>query len=130
MLDIVIGILEKLTLTFKNEVRVTKQETFDTVVNGLRKQNKRAVGPTGSCMFRTGDGLKCAVGMLIPDSRYTVALDDPSSGKCAFDITTELGHDRFLCSDLQGVHDGSFIEDWEPGFEKVAIKYGLVYTKV
>lgn len=62
----------------KLKIEGTKQEIFDAVVEGLRKQGwKRASGFDG-CRYRVqkgGEILKCAVGQLIPDDHYSVCLD-------------------------------------------------------
>jgi hypothetical protein len=52
----------------------TMQETFDTVVKHLFTQRKAAKHEYSDgdsvCSYRTHDGLKCAVGCLIPDEMY------------------------------------------------------------
>lgn len=110
----------------------TKQETFDTVVAHLRKQGKPASNDDGTCMYRTTDGLKCAVGALIPDERYTAILEDylPCiDGRHELnDLLNELGHDIVLARELQGVHDCAGVTEWEYELEVVAAKFNLTYT--
>lgn len=48
----------------------TLQEIFDTAYLGLIAQGAPAVDSDYSCKYRTPDGLKCAVGMLIADEHY------------------------------------------------------------
>ena len=48
----------------------TAQELFNEVVSHLRKQKKQSLSQHGYCMYRGEDGLKCAIGHLIPDERY------------------------------------------------------------
>ena len=62
----------------------TKQQTFDTVVNGLREQgcksieareNKATGKITGFCKYRDNQGNKCAIGQLISDEEYDASLE-------------------------------------------------------
>lgn len=50
------------------------QETFDRVAKHLLKQNKKSVNGT-QCMYRSSDGLQCALGCLIPDELYVPSLE-------------------------------------------------------
>lgn len=61
---------------------MTAQQVYDTVCAHLAAQARRSLvermglgpwGDTGSdttCMYRSPDGLRCAIGCLIPDSEY------------------------------------------------------------
>ena len=55
---------------------MTNQEAFDKALAHLRKQGERSAdAETGECLYRSGDsGLACAVGCLIPDSMWEVAV--------------------------------------------------------
>lgn len=53
---------------------MTLQETFDKVVNGLRKQGCRSL-KNGRCRYRGDNGRKCAVGMVIPDEDYNPDME-------------------------------------------------------
>lgn len=50
--------------------QLTAREVFDRVSNHMLTQNQRA-SHASSCMYRTPNGLKCAVGCLIPDEDYS-----------------------------------------------------------
>ncbi len=52
---------------------MTPQEIFDTVVVHLLQQGKQSKSHV--CLYRSDDGLKCAVGALIPDSEYDPAME-------------------------------------------------------
>lgn len=46
----------------------TNQEIFDTCLTHLRAQGRRSIDPiSGFCVYRGPDGLKCAIGALIPN---------------------------------------------------------------
>lgn len=113
----------------------TLQETFDKVVNGLRKQGKKAGKPCQSanngfsCMYLDKDGNKCAAGQLIPPEKY-----DPSfEGTLVFyaplrKVLSDEGHDLELVSRLQRIHDNKDVSKWEDAWKNLAIERQLVYT--
>lgn len=125
---------------------MTLQETFDTVVNALRKQNAKCgktVDMSGRekfiCLYRYEDK-KCAAGHLIPDEKYYLELEGKDliqSNTLESDITNSLtevgkiimdeGHDINLVVDLQNVHDYWSVKFWEVEFERLADKYHLKY---
>lgn len=53
-----------------------RQETFDRVLDHLRKQGEPAVNNMGFCRYRTEDGRKCAIGALIPDELYQAGIEN------------------------------------------------------
>lgn len=109
----------------------THQETFDTVAVHLLTQNKQSLDPkTGTCLYRGPNGLKCAVGALIPDDKYHRSLEGHSAGagKVA-EILESLGHSTRLCDRLQGVHDGWTPYHWPLMLREIAKDLGLDFTK-
>lgn len=55
---------------------MTKQELFNQAIKGLAAQGfQRAMGLRGVCEYRAPEGRKCFVGQLIPDDKYTPAMD-------------------------------------------------------
>lgn len=47
-----------------------KQELFDRISKHLLKQNERSAEHIGgACRYRGDNGLKCAVGAIIPDKK-------------------------------------------------------------
>ena len=57
----------------------TLQQTYDSVVEHLATQKRRSHNDH-SCKYRSKDGLKCAIGALIPDSLYNPLLEGYSVG--------------------------------------------------
>jgi len=55
---------------------MTRQEMFDTMVRGLRAQKKFSFDESDGCCYRGCNGLRCAVGFLIPDDKYQPNFDD------------------------------------------------------
>lgn len=88
------------------------QEIFDTVAKHLFEQGHQAVNAAfGMCAYRSPNGSKCAVGILIPDADYDPMIEDndvftaleilaPNSQVCA-DLRE---HEDFL-TELQEAHD-------------------------
>lgn len=115
----------------------TKQQTFNKVVRHLRRQGKKAevtLTAIKVCRYRTPDGLKCAVGCLIPDEVYDAEME----GKALVleyghdplrDTVTWLGHDLSLAIMLQRIHDEWDVKDWETQLEMLAQAEGLRYTE-
>lgn len=117
---------------------MTDQEIFDKVVTHLRQQKVRATQWPGSitCYYRTSQGLKCAVGCLIPDELYNPSFEGCSVGKAwsqrGLDVVLRnIGIDdsqvEFL-RDLQSIHDTD-IANWEDDLEELAVNYHLKYTE-
>ena len=115
----------------------TQQETFNTVVNALRKQGCKSsqVNEPDNCLYHGPSGLKCAAGHLIPDEEYnenfegTPLLDGLSEKPTIVgNIIRRLGHDIHLVQKLQIIHDNDEVEKWEAAFARLADKFNLVYT--
>lgn len=135
-------------MTITNKKHFTLQQTFDKVVAHLRKQGCKSVRSQGNkniltvslvCQYRFEAGkhqkvLKCAAGCLIPKSLYKTSFEgigiyynghEPSILNV---LISNLGHNTNLVCDLQGIHDGYDVHEWEYQFEKLANKYLLVYN--
>lgn len=81
-------------------IRAIRQLLFDVAFAGLWAQGKTSrlsedlaseIGddiPSGMCAYRGADNCKCAVGHLIPDERYTTALEGRSC--CSGDVLDAL----------------------------------------
>ena len=114
----------------------TLQETFDAVVNHLRKQGRKAVVPgTTTCVYRTKDPvpLSCAAGCLIPDSEYLPSIEgwpvtDNFRITEAGAVIVKLGHHLGLVASLQRCHDYSDVTEWENEFRRIACLYHLQYS--
>jgi hypothetical protein len=137
---------------------MNRQEIFDKVAKHLLTQNAPATvvydGPDGDvlhCVYRSPAGLKCAVGVLIPDELYHpgiegsgpnvvpgsgtdhlwrpilkhLQIEEDDEGICIF--TDDLG---FLCG-LQEIHDhaaqGGGVDGWPAELKEFAETNGLEY---
>lgn len=125
---------------------MTNQEAFTQALLGLRAQREASVTPANEhhperCAYRNHKGLKCAVGMLIPDEVYnSLTLDIEGASIAALSypafISTGLsqlldGLDPNLLADLQSAHDSQLrnygLGPWEMRMKAIAYKYELVY---
>jgi hypothetical protein len=87
------------------------QEVFDIVVNHLFTQGRPADDDVRGCMYRAPDGLRCAVGVLIPDDLYDTEFETNSSDKVIHDLFKSgladwREHEKLLLA-LQDAHDNS-----------------------
>lgn len=107
---------------------MTKQETFNRVVNHLRQQGHRAFDSEAlHCVYfnqKTGD--KCAAGCLIPEDKYDSSfegrsIDCPKIAR----ILKEEKHDLFLVRGLQIIHDSKHVDEWENAFKELADEFYL-----
>lgn len=93
-------------------MEMDKQEVFEYVVKHLFVQGKRASNNQGGCKYLTDDGLKCAVGCLIPTEIYDPLME--LSGNIRNLITDfgpilpkEIKRYSSLLFSLQIIHDSS-----------------------
>lgn len=96
---------------------MNKQEIFNTVAQHLLSQNERSM-ENDRCAYRNSAGLKCAVGCLIPDEKYSEDLEGKTV-RSFYD--TNLFEDVFdpknneiwrMLSHLQDIHDGASTVEW------------------
>lgn len=114
---------------------MTIQEVFDKAVRGLRDQGwrKASVGGdwiSGACKYRTSSGLRCAIGHVIPDEKYSPKLE----GRSAYDVAHHIGlviedmPSGFFLNRLQECHDQALNRlDMHRRFRAFAARYGLEF---
>lgn len=99
-------------------VEVTNQQIFDKVATHLLTQQARASDAKDNCRYRQ-DGLKCAVGCLIPDDRYSADIEGGSvntlaaRGRLDEVLGFEVGKTLYLLRALQHVHDDIAVSSWK-----------------
>jgi hypothetical protein len=111
----------------------TPREIFDFVKAHLLKQGKPArailVGdaPVTGCVYRTDDGLACAVGCMVPDDAVSEMKERGLNDSTAWDdlilgMHWELPEDskvRELLGELQTLHDDITPRLWSEEFDHV-----------
>lgn len=119
---------------------LTAQQIFDRVATHLLTQGRRSLRykpgsslPDG-CAYRGADGLKCAIGCLIPDEVY----DPRMEGRKVHDLVYRWSRMRFpppilshmrsniaLLGELQRTHDISQPGEWPRLLRDIASRFGL-----
>jgi hypothetical protein len=118
---------------------MNNQEAFNLMVDHLRKQQQRSQGLNDTtCMYRGPDGLKCAVGALIPDELYIEDMEGSAITRILIDYrdrypalsTLFKDIDPLFLAEMQDIHDFNPIDQWERRFKGCAEDNDLVYTDV
>jgi hypothetical protein len=116
---------------------MNNQQAFDTMVQHLRKQRQKSRNSgCGTCLYRGPDGLKCAVGVLIPDELYSKEMEGQAidrlliSERNTFPELSKLfdGVNELLLDGMQDIHDFHEPDRWESHFKSIADEYNLNYT--
>ncbi len=104
------------------------QSMFNIVGNHLLKQNEKSMGING-CAYRGWNGLKCAVGILIPDKEYGEEMEGKSiNGSWGQWIQKAAGIAKGcidLTKKLQELHDYRHPYSWRKGLTTIASEYNL-----
>lgn len=112
----------------------SKQEIYDKVKAHLLTQNAKSYDVENNmCMYRHPDGLKCAIGVLIPDDAYTPDMEGHTVAAMAlyddlWDMFPSFLRETFissLLSDLQLVHDANDVDQWPAALARVAKAHNL-----
>lgn len=111
---------------------MNRQEIFNKVVKHLLTQNERAVDKDGFCSYKTHNGLKCAIGALIPDGHPA----QHASCSVSMSFFAEYDLKEYLCikdeSDvsflwaLQRIHDGREPYEWDEALRDFAVRNELI----
>lgn len=107
-----------------------KQEVFDIVAPHLIRQGETSEGREG-CLYRGERGLRCAIGVLIPDKNYNQRIE--GSGVSSPHVRRTLPftvavEDVGFLSALQGIHDEDCPDNWESRLRDFATAEGLNST--
>lgn len=112
----------------------TLQELFDTAANHLLEQMSKSEDERQTCRYRGPEGMKCAVGALIPDSAYIPEIENCVSTSLFSrfrDVLEESGinpdslETEQLLSELQEVHDMYDPIYWSNALRQVAENFNL-----
>lgn len=110
------------------------QEMFDRVAIHMLTQNAKSM--LGSyCAYRGANGLRCALGHLIPDSKYSTsfetlgleAIERQGRGSALLDALGIVAKSKQfdLAVTLQNVHDCYSPIEWRKRLQEVALDFGL-----
>ena len=118
------------------------QEAYNTARTHLLAQKERATldpnEPDVGCAYRSPNGLKCAIGALIPDELYDSIIEDRGVYGCRKDhplegsrklweILNELGLSEHIYAlhELQRIHDETNPDEWKAELDEFAVSYHL-----
>ena len=110
---------------------LSRQEIFDKVASHLLTQGKQSTDLDGNCLYRRADGLKCAIGCLIPDELYDVEMEGADIAMLAERIPGTLKAiglspvDFNYAGSLQLIHDSYSPEHWVAQLYRMARDFGL-----
>ena len=117
---------------------MTKQEIYTKVRNHLLAQGaKSKTVATGNCAYRGDHGGMCAIGCLIPDSKYTPDIEgyrvtsprvQETLGLPTENRTQEDYENVRFLRELQDIHDGYYPEQWREELDNFARVHGLTVT--
>lgn len=111
---------------------MNNQQAFDLMVTHLRNQKLRSAiydGHNRYCVYRSPDGLKCAVGVLIPDEFYDSNLEGQPASSLTNLIPFLQNVDKYFLDKMQEIHDFRSPNNWEEAFEDIAFEYDLKIPK-
>jgi len=115
-----------MNITLATLHQATAQQVFDQVATHLLKQN--ALSATqGGCSYRGDGGLMCAAGCLISNEEM-IGLIRYNTG---YSWKSMISHNRVpfvhsdLITELQKVHDCSYVDSWLEELSGVAERRGL-----
>lgn len=100
------------------------QEVFETSAKHLLTQRQRAATPGGTCQLRTYDGLKCAIGALIPEDKYHSEMERTGFVK----LLKELGYEDLnldLIFMMVDIHDLLPVYEWKSRLIETGNLYNL-----
>lgn len=112
---------------------MTNQEAYNKVKIHLLNQKKKALRPgfVNACQYKTADGLKCAIGALLPDSMLTREfIDENTTIDKLLDTNDEVseifsGVEPGLLRMLQEAHDHYDPDHWLTALGNVAKAWRL-----
>lgn len=114
---------------------MTDQDIFDTVAQHLLTQNRRST-LGAMCEYRGADGLKCAVGCLIPDELYLREMEGytATDSRVKPALVSALGRSRdipmALLVALQKCHDMYEPHQWREQLKAIAKSHNLSSEKL
>lgn len=98
------------------------QEVFDTVKKHLLCQNEVSSSNT-KCLYHGPEGLKCAIGALIPDEKYNRSFEHMLLAQVYRAVGFTQTYD--FIRELQELHDCNLPGYWKLRLSEFAKKWGL-----
>lgn len=114
------------------QISYGNQEIFDLACKGMLRQGRKSLNESNFCAYRGRDGLKCAVGHIIPDNLYMEEFDERDGEhytsvmrKLRDHIMVEDDRGLTLLGRLQLVHDHRSPGCWPGELAEIASEFSL-----
>jgi hypothetical protein len=114
----------------------SKQSLFDFISNHLLRQGKKSRDDI-SCLYRGPGGQKCAVGCVIPDELYSVAMERNStvplivlSASNGYKLPWYIIRYRNFLEEFQAIHDGKKNFEWKELLIELGQRHKLDVSRV
>ena len=104
---------------------MTNQQIFNKVAKHLIRQGITSEDANNFCQYRGPNGLKCAIGCLIPDHLYDPKWDNENFELALIAAVIGLYEHRELLVALQAVHDREYVCDWTWALVRCAEAFDL-----
>lgn len=116
---------------------MTSKEIYNKVSAHLLVQNKKSYLPKDvvekrgftvidtDCAYRGEDGLRCAIGCLIPDNEYSIEMEGSIPAALKFnnpDLQKTFRDNYSLLFQLQSVHDFYEPSEWKKKLKEIENK--------
>lgn len=111
--------------TIDGFAELTPQQVFDISKNHLLSQSERSTDARGNCVYRGEDGKMCAAGPFLKDEEAAKFEDNSWLSLMEKEVIPPDHADLVFA--LQGIHDGTFPDEWESELRILAYKYDLTY---
>ncbi len=110
---------------------LTNQTAFEIMVNHLLNQGEKSYDNStlATCVYRNPDGLKCAIGAILPDELYNSTMENklahalikdyPAIGKLWENLSINL------LAKMQYIHDSRNVDEWYNEFKAIADDFNL-----
>ncbi len=116
---------------------MTRQEIFSKIRKHLLTQMEKSEAhtdrvnpangePINMCLYRGPDGLKCAIGALIPDEAYKPDMEGMGVDSIIAAIPGASTEDGTFLLDLQELHDEYMPNEWAGKLGDFAEAHGLL----
>lgn len=106
----------------------TNQTFFNAVWERAKDKRRSMLGNRDSlprCAYRGPEGLRCFVGVCIPDDEYKAEFERLFTSEVLQSVPSLVGVDMRLIAKAQSIHDHSPEWSWESYLRELAEEYGL-----
>ncbi len=108
-----------------------RDKLFCHIADAMLRQGRQSVDDNGMCVYRGPGGLRCAVGHLIADEEYSLAMEGLSVealAKRSLPPKRLMPYESMLCR-LQNIHDLYDVDTFGWMLEKLAFELGIDYNQ-